>query len=1404
MAKKRKRDDATRDQPSRPSGSVASGPSPAETPATPDHAQTAPPDAAGTSAPRSAHETVPPDGGGSLGFPVVGIGASAGGLDAFKRFFSTMPDDSGAAFVLVPHLDPTHESMMAELLARQTRMPVCEAQEAMPIGPNHIYVIPPNRYLAIADGRLQLSTPTGRHGSPTAIDFFLRSLADEQRERAIGIILSGTSSHGTVGLKEIKLAGGMVMVQQPDSAEYDQMPRSAIATGLVDFVLTPEQMPEALVKYLRHPYVQGPIEQTAEAAVRGRLDRILALLKARTGYDFRSYRRNMLTRRVLRRMGLRQLERMDDYLNDLRNNPDEVTALYKDLLIGVTDFFRDPEAFQVLQQRVIPELLSARSRVRIWVPGCATGEEAYSIAMLFLERFTAEKDAADLQVFATDIDERALETARQGVYSESSLAGIAPERLQRFFSRIDAHHWQVNKQLRESITFAQQNLISDAPFSKLDLISCRNLLIYLEPELQAKVIRLFHFALADGGYLLLGPSEAIGREADLFEPVSRKWRVFRRTGTLRRNRVEIPIVATDEHRRHHPMLTEAAPARDTGLKELMQRLILEEFAPAAAMINHQSEIVSVLGPLVNYLEFPPGEISRDLLVMARPGLRTKLRAVIRKAIQTGESVTDRHARVKRDGAYVSCSITVRPVAKHQDAAGLLLVTFQDRGPAGDAAPARPDSPAVDEDESLLQQLEHELKATQEDLQCTIEEYESSTEELKASNEEVMSMNEELQSANEELETSKEELQSLNEELSTVNSQLQEKYEELEKSNSDLKNLMASNEIATLFLDPELRIKLFTPPAAKLLNLRPTDLDRPITDFAPSYEDDTLLDDCRNVLEQLVPIEREVWTRDESASPIRPTEAHSADSRCYLRRILPYRSGGNHVDGVVIALVDVTQRIADREALRRGHELNENIINTAHHIVLLLDAEGRILRFNRFMEQLTGWTLAEVQGRDWFKTFLPERDRQRIREVFQAALSGERVRAYVNPIVTRHGQEREIEWYDAPLTNADGELIGLLCTGQDVTERIQAERVLRERQARLLAILNTAADAIITIDRQGIIESFNPAAEQMFGYAADEVIGENLRILMPSPFREEHDGYLRRYQETGERRIICIGREVVARHKDGRIFPVDLAVSEVDHLGLFTGIVRDISERKFLQSQLLTIATEEQRRIGQDLHDGVAQELLALGISAEMLAEEIAQWDENEATRVASRQVRNLADGLQESLRQVRILAQGLVPVEIDAEGLTAALADLASRVDEQSGLDCSFAAGPSVQIHDNHAANQLYRIAQEAVANAVKHAGGRTIRISLDEDDRLITLRVVDDGIGIEQHRSQREAAGGGIGLRIMHYRAALIGAQLTVASEAVGGTAVTCVLNTQLLHASGTDRGAADDQQAENSPDRG
>jgi len=1198
---------------------------------------------------------------GGRDFPIVGIGASAGGLAAFKQFFAAMPAESGIAFVLVPHLDPTHESLMAELLGRETRMPVMEATDGTAVAPNCVYIIPPNRYLAISQGVLQLSKPPTPRGLQTAIDFFLRSLAADQSERAIGVVLSGTGSHGTLGIREIKLAGGMVMAQQPETAEYDQMPRSAIGTGLVDYVLPPKEMPEALVKYVEQPYLKRMLEKAPPAEEGAeQLIRILTLLRTHTKYDFRCYRKNMLLRRVQRRMGLRHIDQYAEYLALLREDAAEVRALYKDLLIGVTAFFREPEAFHVLAQRVLPELVAqtdGQRPVRVWVSGCATGEEAYSIAMLFLEQFAVANKPVNIQIFATDIDEDSLETARQGVYPESIASDLSPERLRRFFVKTDENHYQVSKQLREFIVFAPQNLISDAPFSKLDLVSCRNLLIYLEPDVQAKVIRLFHFALKENGHLFLGPSESIGRAEDIFEPISKKWRVYRRIGPVRRELVQIPIVAAEGRRVRIPH-AEPTPQPSLGFAELMQKALLEDFAPASVLVNRKYEVFCFLGPTSTYLEFPRGEPTNDLLTLARQGLRTKIRAACDQAVRDSRTVTDVDARVKRNGDYVSCTITVRPITQPREAEGLLLITFQDRPvqpPGGAAERAEPEPP---EESKLVQQLEYELKATREDLQSTIEEMESSNEELKASNEEVMSMNEELQSANEELETSKEELQSLNEELSTVNNQLEDKVNDLDKANSDMANLLASTDIATVFLDTDLRIQRFTPAIGKLLNLMAADVGRSITDFSAKFHDENLLRDCHRVLSELTRAEKEIWTTDSTpAGATGPAREPPSDADWYIRRIFPYRTAENRIEGVVITFVEITERKRAEEALRASKEelerrvvdrtaelqervgevsmlaeaiarLTEGVLITddhlewpGPHIIFVNDALCRITGYSR--DELIGQTPRMLQGK--------RTDRETLHQMKRELSAG-------NPTICetvnyrKDGSTYDAELIITPLFDSEGRRKHFVSIHRDISERKKHEQALRESEARLRAIVSTAVDAIITICQDGTIESFNPAAERMFGYSATEAIGQNIKLLMPAPYHEEHDGYIARYLKTGEAKIIGIGSRGVGRRKDGTSFPIDLAVSEFDggERRHFTGIIRDISRQmaeheQLLQSERLAAIGEAMTGLTHESRNALSRSQANLRRLARRLKDQPQLVELIEGALVAQDDVRRLFD-----------------------------------------------------------------------------------------------------------------------------------------------------------------------------------
>jgi len=1002
-----------------------------------------------------------PEGAGLT--PVVGIVASAGGLQAFKRFFQAMPLGSGMVFLLVPHLDPRHESLMVGLLAKYSVMPVSEAVEGVRIEPNHVYVIPPNRYLAISDGVLRLTGPVERRGQQTAIDSFLRSLAEDQQEKAICIILSGTGSHGTLGLKAIKANGGMAMVQDPATAEYDQMPRSAAGTGLADYVLPPERMPETLLKYAAH-FLAGSPGLPESPAVPDGLTQVLSLLRTRSKLDFRPYRKRMLLRRVQRRMGLRHIDRLDGYLGVLRSDEEEVENLAKDLLISVTSFFRDPEMFQVLEAQVIPELLRDRpadTAVRVWVPGCATGEEAYSIAMLLIEQLAASHKACPLQIFATDLDAQALEVARRGVYPASIQEDVTPERLARFFTRVDEHSYQVTKQLREPILIAQQNMLSDAPFSRLDLISCRNLLIYLEPEVQQKALTLLHFALSEGGYLVLGPSESVGRRVDLFAPLSKKWRIYRRVGVVRPERVEFPIAGGQPRAAAGPAGV-AGEGRPISLKELTQDMLLEDHAPAAVLIDRNYEILYYYGPTAQYLEQPTGVPTKDLVSLARSGLGPRIRAAVHKAMQEGGRVSLGGIRFKRSGQDVRVKIAARPVRAPHAADALLLLTFEDETVT---QRAQHRSTEADANEGVVRHLEHELKSTKEELQSAIEELESSNEELKASNEEVMSMNEELQSANEELETSKEELQSLNEELTTVNSQLQEKVADLEAAQTDIANLLRSADIETVFLGPDLTIKRFTSAATRLLNLIATDVGRPISDIVPRFEDPDLRSDLAAVLQ------------NESA---REKEVRAEDGRWYTRRIMPYRTLDGRIEGAVIAFSDVTalkhaeqelrrlgaelegryaargeqlsgavhERQQTTEALRAERDFVAAVLDTGAALVMVMDTEGRVVRVNKACEEVSGYSFEELKGRTiWDSLLLPEQT-EAVRQTFAELCAGHFPSRLDYHWRHRDGSLRLIAWSNTCLLDERGAVQYVIGTGIDITERRYAEEEVRLRQSEL--------------------------------------------------------------------------------------------------------------------------------------------------------------------------------------------------------------------------------------------------------------------------------------------------------------------------------------------------------------------
>jgi len=850
------------------------------------------------------------------GFPIVGIGASAGGLAAFEAFFSSMPADTdpGMAFVLVQHLAPDHKSILTDLIRRYTRMEVFEVEDGMTVKPNCAYIIPPNRDMAFLNGTLQLLEPSAPRGQRLPIDFFFRSLAQDQHERAICIVLSGTGSDGTMGVRAIKGEGGMVMAQNPESTEYDGMPRSAIATGLVDYELPPAEMPAQLIAYVTHAFGRPPRRaDTTPSKAENVLRKILLLVRAQTGHDFSQYKPNTIHRRIERRMAVHQIETIDEYLKYLQQAPAEVEELFRDFLIRVTNFFRDPEAFKALEEQIIPKLFAQKSAgalIRVWVPGCSSGEEAYSIGILLQERLESLKQGFRVQVFATDIDSQAIAVARAGLYPASIAADISPERLARFFvAESDGGAYRIHKHIRDILVFSEQNVIKDPPFSKLDLISCRNLLIYMGSELQKKLMPLFHYALNPGGFLFLGTSETIGEFVTLFATLDRKQKLYQRKedihGLQRATMAGFlpPVTAREEFVPRAPGKT--GGPRELSLRETTERALLRQIVSAGALVNGQGDILYLHGRTGMYLEPTPGEAGvNNILKMAREGLRRGLTMALHKAAGTKGLVRHPGLRVKTNGEFTTVNLTIRPVAEGPAAtpeAPLYLVIIEEAMPFdhGQVHPvavfqaaegvAGPDNTDAD---TRIAALKEELRAKEEYLQAANEELDTSNEELKSSNEEMQSVNEELQSTNEELETSKEELQSVNEELATVNTELQTKVADLSRANNDMNNLLAGTGIGTVFVDHQLCILRFTPTATRIINLILSDVGRPVGHIVSNLVGyDHLVEDVQAVLDTLVPKEVVVQSRAGA---------------WYTMRILPYRTLDNVIEGAVITFVDITE------------------------------------------------------------------------------------------------------------------------------------------------------------------------------------------------------------------------------------------------------------------------------------------------------------------------------------------------------------------------------------------------------------------------------------------------------------------------------------------------------------------
>ena len=965
------------------------------------------------------------DGGGdeaaSKRFPTVGIGTSAGGVHALQTFFESLPDGVNAAFVVVVHLDPSHQSELPSILSARTRMPVTQVTGRIPLEPKRVYVIPPNRQLIVADGHLAVTEFAEPRWQRAPIDIFFRSLA-AQKGDDFAIVLSGAGSDGSLGIKAIKEAGGIILVQDPEEAEYSSMPSSAAATGLADFVLPVREIAARLPEIIRSR--RGIRPEALTEADREAMQRILSHLRVRTGHDFSNYKKSTIGRRIARRMQVQRAATMADYFVVLRDSAAEVNALFADLLISVTTFFRDSAAFEKLAALVIPRLFEDKGAghgIRSWIPGCATGEEAYSVAILLLEEAARHAARCEIQVFASDLDEAALVVGREGRYPLAIEADMTDERLKRFFTR-ESDHYRVSGELRDTVLFARHSLLKDPPFSRTDLISCRNLLIYLDRELQQQVCATFHFALKPGGYLFLGSSESADSPAGMFRAIEREFRIYQRMPVA----TEVRVTPRLASRSSGPELLPArAPASFRSAAEAgVHREALERFAPPSAVVDDSHRIVHLSETAGRYLQPSGGTLVNDVTELAREELRFDLRSALHRAFAHGEPSLSGPIAVRFNGAAKRVYLQAQPLRANPDASRSAIVFFFEGEPVGDLASGAPlfEEPAPGE---RIQGLQQELQVTRSQLCASREEYEGANEELRAANEELQSINEEYRSTAEELETSKEELQSINEELQTVNGELKTELERVSRAHSDIQNLITATDVGVLFLDTELRINRFTPRISDLFNIVAGDEGRLITDFTHGLDDDNLAADARGVLGELASSEREVRSRN---------------GQWYLVRMRRYRTVDDKVDGVVVTFVDIS-------------------------------------------------------------------------------------------------------------------------------ERRRAEEALRESEARMRAVIDGVADAIVTINEAGIIQSVNLATTRMFGYGADELIGHSVNGLAPESRRSQYDGYMQRYLRTGGSEIS--NREVEARRKDGSTFPAELTVSEIrlDEERLFIGFVRDLSERRRFEARL---------------------------------------------------------------------------------------------------------------------------------------------------------------------------------------------------------------------------------------------
>jgi two-component system CheB/CheR fusion protein len=1256
-------------------------------------------------------------------FPIVAIGASAGGLEALTQLVEHLSPDMGLAYVLVQHLDPQHKSMLVELLSRQTRVPVEEVRQNTQVVKDRIYVIPPNRKMYLEQGELRLTSRGRSSVRHMPVDYLFRSVAVACPGNCIGIVLSGTGSDGSLGIEEIKSAGGITFAQDQSSAKQDGMPRSAIATGHIDYVLPPEAIALELRRIAKHPFAKG--KKIAELSQEAQLQRIFAMLRNRTSVDFRHYKQNTVKRRIFRRMALLKLESVEEYIRVLGENQGELDALYQDMLIKVTCFFREPTSFKVLHDHVFPAILQKRVRqepIRLWVPGCSTGEEVYSLAIALLEFLGDNANGTTIQIFGTDVSNTALEKARSGIYIENIALDVSSERLRRWFVRVD-RGYQISKDIREMCVFAKQNLTSDPPFSKIDLISCRNLLIYLDTVFQARVMPIFHYALKPHGFLMLGNSESVGSHLDLFNPVDKRAKIYtKKSGNL------LPGVSFSRRLEEH-FGEERIPMVDRShapdIQQAADLFIVSRFAPVGVIIDDDFKIIQFRGATGDYLEPAPGRAAFHLLKMARGNLSLELRALVQEARSSGQPIRREGVRFQpKNGTGRDIILEIAPIRVDASSNYHFLILFEEPTSAETEKSSAAETPEENHADSDAEvgELKRELSATKAYLQSTIEDTEATNEELKSANEEIMSSNEELQSTNEELETAKEELQSTNEELTTVNEEVQTRNAELGQLNSDLHNFLGSVNVPVVMLGTDLKIRRFTPMTTRVFNLIPTDIGRPFGDIKPKVHIPHLDRLIAQVIDTITIHEQEV-VDDEG--------------RHYRMSIRPYRTPEKKIDGAVLVFSDINSIKLASLQLEDAKTYAEDIIEAVFDPLLVLDAEFMIKRANSAYYRLFQTEARQTENRSLFALDKSQWDIPEIRHLLQATFKR---RSKIQPVeIIEHFYrigERSLLINARPLARKGGKSPLILLTMADVTVARQAAK----EKATLARQLDKERGLFESVLRQmgtGVAIFEAPSGRLLL---ANDILESILRTKLPKPasiasfrkIRATHvtDGVVHQgpdwpMERSLRKSEIVLYEEMVLPGPDKDRVTLQVSSSPVYDGGkemlAVVALFLDISERKRIKEQIVDISGREQRRIAHDLHDGLGQELAAIGYRIKALKARLSRTDKAEAAE--AEKIGGLAAA---ALSRVRDLVKFVQPVAMDATGLMQGLKDLAQSSSRLYDVECTFSCRRPISISNQDVALHVFRITQEAIHNAVNHGKPNRVSVELRKRQKLIELTVTN------------------------------------------------------------------------------